>query len=434
MTVETGQASIGQVAEEGAGEAARTTASTGASTGATTKASTGTLTGASTTAPAGGAADAATTAGEPGEETPAEVAERIRVLIDRRLARFLDEHAAPIADPDVSAAYGFLRDFILGGGKRVRPLLCYWGWRGAGGDGDDDQIISVGAALELCHSGLLIHDDIMDGSELRRGRPTMHRSLTGLHRHPSPHTHPDARPREPVGEPAARSFGLAAAILLGTLTLAWSDELLSGSGAETSRLRAARALFDRLRTEVIAGQYLDILAQTRGPATVEEALTVVRYKTAKYTVERPLQIGGALAGAQPSLLDLYSRFGLPLGEAFQLRDDVLGMFGDPAETGKPVLDDLREGKHTILIAYARRHASEGEARHLATWHGNPELTGERAAELRQIVVGTGALARVETMIDERVGEALRVLADAPVDPYVKEGLAGLAGSLVNRVR
>lgn len=454
MTVRTGQASIGQAAGEGAGEAARTTASATASarasTGEPTDTSSGepsgvtatTPAGASTGVPAGGAAEAGTAAGEPGEDTPAAAAERIRGLIDRRLTRFLDEHAAPIADPDVSAAYGFLRDFILGGGKRFRPLLCYWGWRGAGGGGDDEQIISVGAALELCHSGLLIHDDIMDGSELRRGRPTMHRSLTGLHRRPGPHGAPGARPggsagepdREEAGEAAARSFGLAAAILLGTLTLAWSDELLSGSGAESSRLRAARGLFDRLRTEVIAGQYLDILAQARGPATVQDALTVVRYKTAKYTVERPLQIGGALAGAEPSLLDVYSRFGLPLGEAFQLRDDVLGMFGDPAETGKPVLDDLREGKHTILIAYARRYASEGEARHLETWHGNPELTGERAAELRQIVVGTGALARVEAMIDERVGEALRVLGGAPVDPYVKEGLAGLAGSLVDRVR
>ncbi|GIH71321.1 polyprenyl synthetase family protein [Sphaerimonospora thailandensis] len=422
MTVETGQASIGHATDERAGDQRA------------------------------GDERAGDAVRKTPQDTPDEAAERVRALVDRRLALFLDEHSAPVADPEVATAYRFLRNFILGGGKRVRPLLCYWGWRGAGG-GDHEQIITVGAALELCHSGLLIHDDIMDGSELRRGRPALHRSLAGLrpdpgrdpHRdphpdprrdpHPDPDPHRDSRRGADVsGEPAGPSFGQAAAILLGTLTLAWSDELLSGSGAEPSRLRAAHVLFDRLRTEVIAGQYLDILAQSRGPATVEEALTVVRYKTAKYTVERPLQIGGALAGAAPSLLDLYSRFGLPLGEAFQLRDDVLGMFGDPAETGKPVLDDLREGKHTLLMAHARQRASGSDARHLSTWHGNPELTEERAAELRQIVIDTGALAHVETMIGERAGEALRVLAAAPIEPYVKEGLAALTDRLVHRSR
>ncbi|GII55287.1 geranylgeranyl pyrophosphate synthase [Planotetraspora thailandica] len=350
------------------------------------------------------------------EASLAQTTERVKVLVDGRLAGFLDEHAAPVADPEVAAAYRLLRRFILGGGKRIRPLLCYWGWRGAGGE-ESDQIISAGSALELCHAGLLIHDDIMDGSELRRGAPTMHRSLAGMHE-----------------GPGAPSFGHAAAILMGVLTLAWSDELLSASDVEPGRLRAARALFDRLRAEVITGQYLDILAQVRDLSTVEQALMVVRYKTAKYTVERPLQIGGALAGADPVLLEAYSEIGLPLGEAFQLRDDILGMFGDPAQTGKSVLDDLREGKHTILIAHAFQHASGAEARHLGAWHGNPSLTEERAAELRDIVVSTGALARVEAMIADRSRDALHALHAAPVDPLARSGLAVLAGGLIDRTR
>jgi geranylgeranyl diphosphate synthase, type I len=350
------------------------------------------------------------------QESVTEAITRVKTLVDRRLAAFLDEHTAPVADPEVTRAYRLLREFILGGGKRIRPLLCYWGWRGAGG-ADCDQIVSVGAALELCHAGLLIHDDIMDRSDLRRGNPTMHRSLAGLHR-----------------GPAARSFGRAAAILLGALTLAWSDELLSHGEVEADRLRDARSLFNRLRTEVITGQYLDILAQVRDVRTVEQALMVIRYKTAKYTVERPLQIGGALAGAPPELLSAYSRFGVPLGEAFQLRDDVLGMFGDPADTGKSALDDLREGKNTILVAYAAQHASPDEQAHLAAWHGNPRLTGERAAELRQIVVGAGALAYVETMIEERGRAALSALRRAPIDPLLKTELVALAGLLVNRDR
>ncbi|WP_248962194.1 polyprenyl synthetase family protein [Sphaerisporangium perillae] len=351
-----------------------------------------------------------------GRTSVARTEDRIRELVDRRLAGFLDEHAALIADPAVTAAHRLLRDFILGGGKRVRPLLCYWGWRGAGGT-DCDQIISAGSALELCHAGLLIHDDIMDSSDLRRGRPTMHRSLAGLY-----------------GGPAAGAFGQAAAILLGVLTLAWSDELLSVSEVEPPRLRAARALFDRLRTEVITGQYLDILAQVGDPPTVEQSLMMIRYKTAKYTVERPLQIGGALAGAEQSLLDVYSRFGVPLGEAFQLRDDVLGMFGDPRRTGKSAMDDLREGKYTILVAHALQHASPGEVLHFRTWHGNAELTDQRAAELRRIVVDSGALARVETMIEERARLAIGELRAAPIDEEARDGLAALADSLIHRTR
>ncbi|NUO97943.1 MAG: polyprenyl synthetase family protein [Nonomuraea sp.] len=336
--------------------------------------------------------------------------------VEERLASFLETWRAPVSDPDVQAAYRLLAEFILGGGKRIRPLLCYWGWRGAGG-ADCEEIVSAAAALELCHAGLLIHDDIMDGSELRRGRATIHRNLARLY-----------------GGPAADSFGHAGGILLGTLSLAWSDTLLSSCGVEPARLRAAHHLFDAMRTEVISGQYLDILAQLRAGASVTEALTVIRYKTAKYTVERPLQIGGALAGAPPELLDSYSRFGVPLGEAFQLRDDVLGTFGSAAETGKSALDDLREGKHTVMIAHAMRHATSTQLDYLKTWHGNPRLTEEKAAGLRTVIVATGALDQVESMIDERVGEAATALAEAPIEAEARSALSVLADQLAHRTK
>ncbi|GGO61423.1 polyprenyl synthetase family protein [Nonomuraea cavernae] len=336
--------------------------------------------------------------------------------IDDRLGRFLESWRAPVSDPDVVAAYQLLTGFILNGGKRIRPQLCYWGWRGAGGD-DCDEIISAAAALELCHAGLLIHDDIMDGSDLRRGQATVHRSLSRLHE-----------------GPGAESFGQAGGILLGTLSLAWSDALLSSCGVEPGRLRAAHHLFDAMRSEVISGQYLDMLAQLRSGSTVREALTVIRYKTAKYTVERPLQIGGALAGASPALLDSYSRFGLPLGEAFQLRDDVLGTFGSSAETGKSALDDLREGKHTVLFAHAVQRATPVQQAYLRAWHGHPELTEEHAAELRQIIRVTGALAEVEDMIDDRVRMATDALALAPLAPEARSALTVLAVQLAHRDR
>ncbi|SDG29089.1 geranylgeranyl diphosphate synthase, type I [Sinosporangium album] len=350
------------------------------------------------------------------QTTPVEPDTQIKALVDRRLADFLGEHSAPVDDPEVADAYRLLGDFVLHGGKRVRPLLCYWGWRGAGG-GESEGVISAGAALELCHAGLLIHDDIMDSSDLRRGRPTMHHSLAALH-----------------GGSSAPEFGRAAGILMGTLALAWADELLAVAEVAPGRLRTARTLFDQMRTEVIIGQYLDILTQVQERSSIEQALKVVRFKTAKYTVERPLQIGGALAGGSLELVEAYSRIGVPLGEAFQLRDDILGMFGDAGETGKSVLDDLREGKNTVLIAHARRYASPSEQAHLQTWHGNPELTEERAAEVRDIVVSTGALAHVEALIGDRARNAFQVLGSAPITQEAKDGLAVLANGLVHRTR
>jgi geranylgeranyl diphosphate synthase type I len=334
--------------------------------------------------------------------------------VDDRLAEFLDGWRAPVTDRDVVAAYRLLIDFILTGGKRVRPQLCYWGWRGAGGE-DCEEIISAAAALELCHAGLLIHDDIMDGSELRRGRSTVHRSLAHLH-----------------AGPGAEAFGEAGGILLGTLSLAWSDALLSSCGIEPARLRAAHHLFDTMRTEVISGQYLDILSQLRTGASVEQALTTIHYKTAKYTVERPLQIGGALAGAPPELLRSYSEFGLPLGEAFQLRDDVLGTFGSSGETGKSALDDLRDGKQTVLFAQAVERATPAQLAYLRTWHGNPELTEEHAAELRQILLDTGAIDRVESMIEERAHKAVQALDTAPIAPGARVALTALTAQLAHR--
>ncbi|MFI6477881.1 polyprenyl synthetase family protein [Nonomuraea sp. NPDC050663] len=328
----------------------------------------------------------------------------LRARVDERLAAFLTEHVSPVDDPDVVSAYALLREFVLDGGKRIRPVLCYWGWRGAGGD-DCDEIISAAASLELCHAGLLIHDDIMDASNTRRGRPTVHRVL-----------------------------GESPAILLGVLAMTWADELMAGCTSDAARLRGARLRYDAMRTEVITGQYLDLLAPARDGVTVEQTLTTIRYKTAKYTVERPLQIGGELAGADPALLGAYSRLGLPLGEAFQLRDDILGMFGDPAETGKSRLDDLREGKHTVLIAHARDHAAGPAAHHLRTWYGNAALDEEHAAQIREIVAATGSLAHVEQLIADRVGEALETLHAAPITEEGRQALSALADRIANRSR
>ncbi|MFV2173014.1 polyprenyl synthetase family protein [Actinomadura sp. LOL_016] len=342
----------------------------------------------------------------------------LRARVDTELADFLDGRLSDLADANTAPVYRLVRGFVLHGGKRLRPLLCYWGWRAAGGE-DCTEIIRAASALEIFHAFCLIHDDIMDDSALRRGRSTLHCAAADQH-----------TARHWRGDP--RRFGVATAILLGDLCMTWADELLSGSGVPAARLAAARPYYHRMRAEVCYGQHLDILEQAHGPTTAERSMRVLLYKTAKYTVERPLQVGGALAGTSPELLAVYSRFGVPVGEAFQLRDDVLGAFGDPGVTGKSDLDDFRDGKPTVLIAHAVEHATPAQRRLITSLHGSPDLDGHGADRLREVLVDTGALAAVERMINEREGRAVDALATAPIPESACEALARLAMSATRR--
>ncbi|GLY68968.1 polyprenyl synthetase family protein [Amycolatopsis taiwanensis] len=340
-----------------------------------------------------------------------------RARLHDELAAFFDRSEADFTDPpELHHVFGLLRDFVLSSGKRLRPLFCYWGWRGAGGE-DCDDIIRPSAALELFQAFALIHDDIMDGSELRRGRPAMHRALANLH---DGHTWRGDSDR----------FGVSVAILCGDLCLCYSDELMLDCGIPAARLLAAQRLINQMRSEVMIGQNLELLDQARG-GSLAGALRIIRLKAAKYTVERPLQIGAALAGGGPELLAAYSRFAIPLGEAFQLRDDVLGVFGDAAETGKPTVDDLREGKPTALIALARKRAGTEQARLMDQLHGS-DLDDKGAATLRWIIHSTGALKTVETMIQQRYATALAEVERMPVDSRVRTALLELAAAATVR--
>ncbi|MGB9373034.1 MAG: polyprenyl synthetase family protein [Jiangellales bacterium] len=329
---------------------------------------------------------------------------RVQAVLDDVLAHQADVlHAvSPDLDPLVEAAGDLNR-----GGKRLRPAFCYWGWRGAGGpaDGPDGAaIVRAASALELFQAAALIHDDVMDDSDTRRGMPAIHRRFADLHRGESWR-----------GEP--ERFGQAAAILLGDLCLSWSDELLSGSGLDDAALARGRPVFDQMRTELMGGQYLDMLEQARpgSPAdAADRARQVIRYKSAKYTIEHPLLLGGALAGASAQLLASYSAFGLPLGEAFQLRDDVLGVFGDPEQTGKPAGDDLREGKRTVLIAFAMQKASSTQQALMRRHLGDPRLDAGSVETLREVIVDTGALDEVERLVESLVAEAAAALDTSSV--------------------
>ncbi|MEP9365571.1 polyprenyl synthetase family protein [Nocardioides sp. CN2-186] len=344
--------------------------------------------------------------------------------VQSALDAFIDEQAAVLAPlgPDAARLIAEARTSVAGG-KRFRAAFCYWGHRAVrpdlGDPGQHDALVRACASLELLHASALVHDDLMDASDTRRGRPATHRSLEAEHR--------DAGWR---GNP--EQYGAAAAILLGDLLLSWADELLRRCGLPFAEVAPALEVFDRCRSEVIAGQFLDVSVQARGRADVDAAMTVLRYKSAKYSIERPLHIGAALAGAPASTMQALSDFGLPLGEAFQLRDDLLGVFGDPDTTGKPAGDDLIEGKRTVLVALALDSASPGDAALLDRSLGRP-LSVDQVAELRQIIDASGAHAQVEAVIEALATRAVDALDRASLDDHARGVLRQLASAATQRV-
>lgn len=347
-----------------------------------------------------------------------------RARIQAALDAFIDEQAV-VLTPLGDDAARLVREAhaSVSGGKRLRAAFCYWGHRAvatwAPDEGADQALVRACASLELLHASALVHDDLMDASDTRRGRPATHRLFEGEHR--------DARWR---GDP--EQYGGAAAILLGDLLLSWSDELLRRCGLPITQVAPALEVFDRCRAEVIAGQFLDVSVQARGRADVDTAMTVLRYKSAKYSIERPLHIGAALAGADAATLAQLSAFGLPLGEAFQLRDDLLGVFGDPEATGKPAGDDLVEGKRTVLVALALDAAAPADAALLDRSLGT-SLSADQVAELRGIIDASGAHAQVEAVIEELASHAVAALDKADVDDAAREVLRQLASAATQRV-
>jgi geranylgeranyl diphosphate synthase type I len=346
-------------------------------------------------------------------------AEDLRARVQQRLDEFLQHQVPLLADvsPDLEPLIQAVTE-LLRGGKRLRPAFCYWGWRGAGGEATD-AAVAAATSLELLQACALIHDDVMDGSDTRRGLPAAHRRFATLHRGSGW-----------LGSP--EGFGVGAAILLGDLCLSWADELLMSCGLSAEQVLRGKPIYDIMRTELMAGQYLDLLEQAMGGGSAERAMRVVRFKSAKYTIERPLHLGAALAGAPEDIHVAYSGYGLPLGEAFQLRDDVLGVFGDPAQTGKPAGDDLREGKRTVLIATALDAASAAQQSVIRQHLGDPTLDSAGVDALREVITDTGALAHVEALIDALLDQALASLTRVDLAEPAREILTGLAHAATSR--
>ena len=343
-----------------------------------------------------------------------------RADVEAALSVFVDQQAEllePLGD-DAARVMDAARRAVSGG-KRLRAAFCWWGYQAVRADVQDDRtLVRAAASLELLHASALVHDDLMDASDTRRGRPSTHRGFEALH-------------REQGWSGSPEQYGAAAAILLGDLLLSWSDELLRRCGLPHDLVRDALGFVDLTRSEVITGQFLDVSVQARGASDVEQAMRVLRYKSAKYSVERPLHIGAALAGADPVLHEALTGFGLPLGEAFQLRDDLLGVYGDPVVTGKPAGDDLTEGKRTVLVALALERAPAADARRLDGALGSA-LSLEEIEDLRKVISDAGADAEVERRITELTLMALSALDASPVTDEARTVLRELAQAATQR--
>ncbi|MCO7219798.1 polyprenyl synthetase family protein [Klenkia sp. PcliD-1-E] len=347
---------------------------------------------------------------------------RLREAVSKALDTFLaekrgvlagmDDELVPVVD-EVAA--------VAEGGKRLRPAFAYWGWRAVATAHAEDEaaVLRAVAALEFVHGSALVHDDVMDAAATRRGRPATHVGFAGRH-----------GDRGLTGDAAL--FGTGSAILVGDLALVWSDELLRRSGISADALGRARPVWDTMRTEVTAGQYLDLLRAAGGLPGPEGALKVARYKSAGYTVQRPLHLGAAIADAGPEVTEAYTGIALPLGEAFQLRDDVLGVFGDPAVTGKSADEDLREGKQTLLVALAEQATDDAGRALLHDVLGDPGSTTDQLDAVRDLMRSTGALQQVEDRISTQTTAAREAIADAPVTGEARTALDALAVAATTR--
>jgi len=339
----------------------------------------------------------------------------LRGSINEALSAFIaaDNHYLTQIGPELEPVAAALKEFLLQSGKRFRPLFASVGYLGTGSP-LSPELFSALSSVELIHVCALIHDDVMDASDTRRGAPAIHKQFENLH-----------QSKKLSGSSA--QFGIASAILLGDLALVWASKMLHESKIPAEQIIAALPIFDEMEVELMAGQYLDIYEQALASESVERSLKVARYKSGKYSIERPLHFGAAIANKNPErFYPIYSAYGLPLGEAFQLRDDLLGVFGEPAETGKPAGDDLREGKRTVLMALTHERSNESQRKTIKELLGKPDLSLDEVNELRGIIIDTGARDHLEGLISTLTQEAVSAIDNPLITSHVQSLLHQMA--------
>lgn len=332
--------------------------------------------------------------------------------LDKQLKYYFSQKAkeAKAINPHMAELVEVARDFVLRPGKRLRPALVYYAYKACGGK-DEKAIIYTSQSIELLHAFALVHDDIMDQSDLRRGKPTVHRIFSRRYKD------------EKLGE--------AMAILVGDALFSYANEVFSSSSFPDDTVRRARRYFDLVCVELCSGQYLDLVGEKKGfgPAQIEQ---MMEYKSGKYTIERPLHLGAALARAPKSAFQTFSAYGIPLGKAFQIQDDILGMFGTRQQVGKPVDSDLKEGKQTLLVASTRRKLSASERKKFDRIWGNQKATQVDLLWVRKKMKQTGALDETQSLAQKLIVQAKKAIEDYPFKKEGKDFFLGIADFMIER--
>jgi geranylgeranyl diphosphate synthase, type I len=338
-----------------------------------------------------------------------DLGERIEIALTKSLERFGSTCCRVVSETEDLVTVA--RKLASSGGKRIRARFVYWGWRAAGRP-DCDEVLELAVAIEVFHLSALVHDDLMDMSDSRRGVPSAHRQLTATHRS--------------LGwRGDADHFGMSAGVLLGDALMVWADALINTASPVAADPMRFRRAYDDMRLELIGGQYLDITADCVDRRSLTEALWSARLKSGNYTIAQPLRLGAIAGGADEQVVDGLGELGAIVGEAFQIQDDILGVFGTGESTGKPVGDDLRQGKRTALVALALVQAAPTAVRTLLELLGDPDLTADQISTAQSIIVDSGALEAARALISDRLDRARRSLAAMPIDTPVKQSLADL---------
>ena len=344
-----------------------------------------------------------------------------RIGLRRKVLTHLTEFVtgrctAELDESGVEVAGDILMKFVAGG-KCLRSTFMYLGW--LAGAQDSDEALFASAGLELLHAFALLQDDVMDAASSRRGRPAAHIQFSQWHRN------------RQLSGPAER-FGESAAILLGDLCLIWAEQMLRESGIDYRRLQQAWPRYDAMRTELALGQFADLASDIRDLPSMDTVLEIARRKSGNYTVRRPLEIGAAMSGCSDRTVSGLGRYGAAVGEAFQLRDDLLGVFGAETVTGKPSGQDLIERKATSVVIAAHDLADPPTRRQLTELMNTGDIDHNALERWRTLIVTTGAVQRIEDMISSRVSSALNELDDLRIGEPVRAGLANMAAVCTER--
>lgn len=347
------------------------------------------------------------------------VLKKLKTQIKRRLNAFLKKkvNEAGQVSPLLKEMTYYGMEFVMRGGKRIRPALVYYGYL-TGGGRNKKAILDVSICVELIHNYLLVHDDIIDRDELRRGKPTIHKHYQNFYRKIENREH----------------LGNSAGILIGDLLCNFGYEILANAKFSGALKNKALARLNQMLTEVIFGEMLDVFLGLEKPLKEKDILNILKYKTAKYTIEGPLHIGAILAGSNKNTLRILSQYSIPLGMAFQIQDDILGIFGETKTTGKAVGADIREGKQTLLISRAIQQASERQRKTIKQTLGNNKASVQDIQKIKEIIINTGSLEYCQKMAKFLAGQSKEVIKKSNFKQEVKEFLISIADYIVKRTK